>query len=220
MTQIVTRIDLFARAANDAEGTDEREVVRFFEKRKLITEIDLSDVTRFGEDPESDFDMEVAIAFLAETPRTAADMIDWLTEEVADEDETEEGEELEEGDDEGGSIVPVKYRIKYGAPQNCGDEIALALTAFVTLPRATRDDKDGGLDRAKLRAVAEVNHIGDRLAGWEDRGLNGGLLRMNTSNILRGMWRRGEEVAIGEQVWPAREVPKRERKPRAKKAAK
>lgn len=201
----ITRFDVFTRPATD--DADEREVVRFFEKRKLIGEIDADEIVLE--------DFETALAeFIAAEPRSVEEATEFLTTE-ADEEEEVEGEDDEEERDSG-SVVPEKYRVIYGAAQNCGDEIALALTAFVTLPRATKKDADGGLDRAKLRAVAEVNGIGDKLADWEDRGLNGGLLRMNTSNVLRGMHRRGEEVTIGDVTWPAREVPKKARKSRAK----
>lgn len=197
---IVTRFDVFQR--------EEGEVVRLFAKRKLLTEVDLADVEEArGEEWEADLR-----EFIEAKPRTPEQVLDFLSEEVnaeADEDEEEGGR---------GSVVPGKYRQLYGAAQNCGDEIALALTAFVTLPRANKKDTDGGLDRARLRAVAEVNGIGDKLAGWEDRGLNGGLLRMNTSNVLRGMNRRGEAVKIGELEWPADPSKMEERKARRRKA--
>ena len=194
---IVTRFDIFQR--------EEGEVVRLFAKRKLLTEVDLADVEGAkGEDWDNDLR-----EFLREE-RTAPEVLDFLSEEV--------NEEGEDEDEEGGrgSVVPEKYRQLYGAAQNCGDEIALALTAFVTLPRANKKDVDGGLDRARLRAVAEVNGIGDKLAGWEERELNGGLLRMNTSNVLRGMNRRGEAVKIGELEWPADPSKMEERKARRK----
>lgn len=197
---IVTRFDVFQR--------EEGEVVRLFAKRKLLTEVDLADVEEArGEEWEADLR-----EFIEAKPRTPEQVLDFLSEEVnaeADEDEEEGGR---------GSVVPGKYRQLYGAAQNCGDEIALALTAFVTLPRANKKDTDGGLDRARLRAVAEVNGIGDKLAGWEDRGLNGGLLRMNTSNVLRGMNRRGEAVKIGELEWPADPAKMEARKARRRKA--
>lgn len=197
---IVTRFDTFER--------EEGEVVRLFAKRKLLTEVDLADVEEArGEDWEADLR-----EFIEAKPRTPEQVLDFLSEEVnaeADEDEEEGGR---------GSVVPEKYRQLYGAAQNCGDEIALALTAFVTLPRANKKDTNGGLDRARLRAVAEVNGIGDKLAEWEDRGLNGGLLRMNTSNVLRGMNRRGEAVKIGELEWPADPSKMEERKARRRKA--
>lgn len=197
---IVTRFDVFER--------EEGEVVRLFAKRKLLTEVDLENVVDFkGEDWDNDLR-----EFLREE-RTAEQVLDYLSEEV-----NEEGDEEEQ--EGGGSVVPEKYRQLYGAAQNCGDEIALALTAFVTLPRANKKDVDGGLDRARLRAVAEVNGIGDKLAGWEDRELNGGLLRMNTSNVLRGMNRRGEAVKIGELEWPADPAKLEERKARRRKPAK
>lgn len=207
MTATVTRFDTTTRAANEAEGLEEREVVRLFEKRKLIGEVDLDDVLEVRGDDWA--------AELTEFLTTTSDLIsvlDFLQTEA-----DEEGDEEEEEEREPGSIVPEKYRILYGSEQNCGDAIAVALSAFVTLPRANKKNPDGGLDRSKLRAVAEVNGIADKLAIWEDRGLNGGLLRMNTSNVLRGMHRRGEEVTIGNETWAAREVEKKVRT-RSKKA--
>lgn len=200
----VTRFDIRTRPANEAEGTDEREVVRLFEKRKLVGEFDLEDVTRY----EGDFDAEDFTAWLNEKARSLTAAMDYLGSEPEGEDEEEEREP--------GSVVPEKYRVIYGSAQNCGDEMALALTGFVTLPRANKKNPDGGLDRAKLRAVAEVNGIGDKLADWEDRGLNGGLLRMNTSNVLRGMIRRGERVQVGDQTWEARDVEPKKRSRKAK----
>ena len=197
---MVTRFDTFQR--------EESEVVRLFAKRKLITELDLDDVLESrGEEWEADLR-----EFIEAKPRTAPEVLDFLS-EAREEDEDEDGEG-------GGSVVPEKYRQLYGAAQNCGDEIALALTAFVTTARASKKDADGGLDRARLRAVAGVNGIGDKLAGWEDRELNGGLLRMNTSNVLRGMNRRGEAVKIGEIEWPADPAKLEERKAKRRKAKK
>lgn len=205
----VTRFNTFTRPANEAEGTDEREVVRFFDKRKLVGEFDIEDISRDDwEDALPGFIANTKGGEPRKVPVTLEAVLDFLGEEATEEDEGEEGE--------GGSIVPSKYREIYGAAQNCGDEIALALTEYVTEPRKNKKNPDGGLDRAKLRGVAEVNGIGDKLAQWEDNGLNGGLLRMNTSNVLRGMNRRGEEVRIGDRVWAAREVPKKTRKSRAK----
>lgn len=195
MANIVTRFDVFTR--NDDDG--EREVVRLFEKRKLVGEFDVEDCTRY---PDG-IDEEDFTAWLAtgkdgkplKAGRTVTQAMDYLGSEPEDED-------AEEEEREPGSVVPEKYRERYGAAQNCGDDIAQALTAFVTAERASKKNPDGGLDRAKLRGVAEANGIGDKLAEWEDRGLNGGLLRMNTSNVLRGMNRRGEGVVIGDHTWP------------------
>lgn len=211
----VTRFNTFTRPANDAEGLDEREVVRLFEKRKLVGEFEVDDIQR-GDDWQDDLQ-----SFLTETKggkplataRTLEAVMDFLSTEAPEEgdDDAEEGER--------GSIVPEKYRVRYGAPQNCGDEIALELTDFVTEPRKNKKNPDGGLDRAKLRGVAEENGISAKLADWEDRGLNGGLLRMNTSNVLRGMNRRGERVVIGERVWEA-DPSKLEARKAARKAKK
>lgn len=205
-TALITRFDIFERAAT--EENDAFTACRLFAKRSLIGELDVADCVRY----EDDFDTEDFKAWIAKDERTVGDAMDYLGEEVNEIDEEEERDS--------GSIVPEKYRLIYGAPQNCGDAIAVALSAHVTLPRATKKDADGGLDRAKLYAVAQQNGLIDKYEAWLERDLNGGLLRMNTSNVLRGMNRRGEEVTIGEQVWPAHEVPKKVRKARAKKAPK
>lgn len=219
MTATITRFDFIDRPATEDE--DERQVVRFFEKRKLIGEFTVIECERYIDDnfDTDDFDSDDFRAWIEAAPRTVEQAIAYLTEPKDELEADEEGEDDEER--EPGSIVPEKYRILYGSQQNCGDEIALALTAYVTMDRATKKNPDGGLDRAKLRGVAEVNGIGHKLAQWEDRGLNGGLLRMNTSNVLRGMNRRGEKVEIGNTIWEAREVekPKRKRASKAKAPA-
>jgi hypothetical protein len=191
---IVTRV----KTRDTEDGT----VVGLFHKRSKLFEFDADNATRDGWEDEID-------QFLLAKPRTEADVEAFLTSEGGD----EEDEEVE-----GGSIVPNKYRIKYGVTQRCGDDVAEELSSFVTLPRAGKKDIDGGLDRSRLRAVAEQNGLADRLADYEHRELNGGLLRMNISNILRGMVRRGERVQIGKRVWDAREVEKKPRKRTAKKA--
>lgn len=182
--EIVTRFDIFTRI--DEENGD-REVVRLFNKRRLVLEIDLDDVVR--EEWEDDLK--------AKLPLAPGEVLDFLGEEAEEEEEDEEGA--------GGSIVPQKYRILYGAEQNCGDEMAIALTAYVT-------DGEGDLILENLVEVAAMNQIADRLARWVNKGLNGGLLRMNTGNVLRGKMRRGEAVAVGTKIWEAREVEKKPRK--------
>lgn len=204
---VVTRFNTTTR--NDEDG--EREVVRFFNKRVLVGEFDIDDIAR--DDWEETLPNFIANTKGGDPRKTPVDLtavMDFLGEEASD----------EEDEDEGGSIVPTKYRILYGSAQNCGDDMAIALTAYVTLERATKKNPDGGLDRAKLREVAKVNGIEAKLAKWEDRGLNGGLLRMNTSNVLRGMIRNGLEVRVGSEVWkadPSKAEAKAAKKPRAKK---
>lgn len=200
--QIVTRFDV--------RETEDGEEIRLFNKRVKLFAFGVDDIAR--EDYE-----ESLPAFIAAKPRSVDEVENFLTSEA------EEGDE--EGEGEGGSVVPQKYRLRYGATQRCGDDISETLTAYVTDPRKKangKDDIDGGLNRPKLREVAKANGLADKLAGYEDRGLNGGLLRMNISNILRGMNRRGEKVVIGQKVYPAREVekPKRARKAKAKADAK
>lgn len=203
---VVTRFNTTTR--NDEDG--EREVVRFFNKRVLVGEFDIDDISRDDwEEALPNFIANTKGGDPRKTPVALADVLDFLGEEASD-------EEDEEAD--GGSIVPTKYRILYGAPQNCGDEMALELTGYVTLERASKKNPDGGLDRARLREVAEANGIADKLAKWDDRGLNGGLLRMNVSNVLRGMLRRGEQVVVGKRVWAA--DPKKAEAKAAKKTRK
>lgn len=210
---VVTRFNTTTR--NDEDG--EREVVRFFNKRVLVGEFDIDDIQR--EDWEETLPEFIANTKAGDPRKTPVDLtavMDFLGEGASEEDEEVDG----------GSIVPVKYRILYGAAQNCGDDMAQTLTAYVTLERATKKNPDGGLDRAKLREVAADNGIADKLAKWEDRGLNGGLLRMNVSNVLRGMLRRGEQVKVGSTVWEANpalaeaKAAKKARKSTAKKADK
>lgn len=208
----VTRFNTIVRPAT--EETEEREVIRLFEKRALVGEVDIDEAREDWEDALPEFLTNDAKGNPLKAARSLKVVFDFLAAEPGDE------EDEEDEDDAPHSIVPEKYRILYGTEQNCGDAIAKTLTAFVTEPRKSKKSPDGGLDRAKLRAVAEENGIGDKLAEWEGRGLNGGLLRMNTSNVLRGMNRRGERVVIGAAEWPAHEVPKKVRKARAKKGGK
>lgn len=185
----------------DTRETEDGTEVRLFHKRtKLFA---------FGADDANEDQLANVADFIAAKPRTVDEVENFLTSEPG-----------EEGDDEdaGGSIVPEKYRVKYGVTQRCGDKIAETLSAYVTLPRAGKKDIDGGLDRDRLREVADKNGLGKKLDEYEARELNGGLLRMNISNILRGMERRGEQVVIGGTLFPARDVPKKPRN-RSKKAA-
>lgn len=199
---IVTRVD--TRETED--GTE----VRLFHKRvKLFA---------FGADDANEEQLETVAEFLAAKPRTSEEVEEYLTSEPGD----DEGDE-----NEGGSVVPQKYRERYGVTQRCGDDVAEYLSGYVTLPRALKNGKqdiDGGLDRAKLREVAVANNLVEKLDFYENREdkrgnpLNGGLIRMNISNILRGMVRRGERVVIGTKVWEAREVAKPKRTKKAAKA--
>ena len=195
--ECVTRVD----TRDTEDGTE----IRLFHKRTKLFAFGLDDVARD--------DWEDALPeFLKAKPRTVDAVEQFLTSEPDDGDEDEE-------ESDGGSIVPTKYRIKYGVTQRCGDEVAETFSGYVTLPRAgKKDDIDGGLDRPKLREVAAANGLADKLAEYEARELNGGLLRMNIGNILRGMVRRGERVEIGDRVWEAR--PEADQKPRKTRKAK
>jgi hypothetical protein len=102
---------------------------------------------------------------------------------------------LEEATRRTGSVIPDAYRYTYGEDQNNGDDVALSLKTHC----------GGGLkeraDMAKLEEVVEANGIRDRYDVWLEKGLNNGMLRMNTGNVLRGKVRKGDTVRIGDRVW-------------------
>jgi len=97
-----------------------------------------------------------------------------------------------------GNVVPKKYKDKYGKNQNCGDPIAQAITAGVMtmVEYGTKRDGTGKLKKSvnpdSLTEVQEANDIdGQRWAH-----LNPGMQVMNTSNVLRGKFWRGEAVTV------------------------
>jgi hypothetical protein len=91
-----------------------------------------------------------------------------------------------------GSVVPEDYRVRYGADQNCGDDLAKALSDATTIV----EGKTSRVDLEAAERIAGANGIGDRFDGWMAKGLNPGMVRMNLGNVLRGMQRRGEEVTL------------------------
>lgn len=102
-----------------------------------------------------------------------------------------------------GSVIPDEYRFAYGVDQNNGDAMALAL----------KDYCGGGLkdplDLNRLEEVVDANAIRDRYDVWAAKGLNPGMLRMNTGNVLRGKLRNDQQVVIGAQKFgPEPEAPK------------
>lgn len=65
-----------------------------------------------------------------------------------------------------------------------------------------------GKDQAELKAVAVKHGFGDSFREWEKRGLNFGMIRMNTGNKLRAVLNPKTEKA-----------PAKAKKARAKKKA-
>ena len=176
----------------------EYDVVRLFEGRKLVGQIEVDEIAReCWEETLPEFLSNESDGTIRKSPASLDEVVEFLNTEPTDEDDGED--DGEEGFS--GSVVPDSYREIYGSDQNCGDDVAVVLTNYVTEGHRHNKNPDGGLDRVRLREVAIENGIGDKLNGWEYRGLNGGLLRMNTSNVLRGMIRRGERVQIGLNVW-------------------
>jgi len=90
-----------------------------------------------------------------------------------------------------GSVIPDHYRHQYGVEQSCGDDVAKTLTALVTDPKT-------GVDLEACRTVAAANEVEDRFDVWMAKDLNPGMVRMNLGNVLRGRFRRGEVVVIGD----------------------
>lgn len=95
------------------------------------------------------------------------------------------------------SIVPLKYKERYGKDGNCGDELAAALNAAINV---------GEKGTASLDALVEVgNQNGvDVMKKWGERNI--GQKRMNLGNVLRGKLKRGEQVVVGDQTFGAAPV--------------
>lgn len=104
--------------------------------------------------------------------------------------DADEGDDEGEGE-EGGSVVPPKYRQFYqerGDATHCGDDLAKALKALLV--------NDNGTDEAALRRLAEVNGIDfEKYAHSQTRGWLG-RARMSIGNILRGRQRRVEKIVL------------------------
>ena len=85
------------------------------------------------------------------------------------------------------SKVPTKYRKRYANYNGtCGDQLSAILA------EAKKAD-------LSVVEIGEANGV-DVLGRWGGR--NVGMQRMNLSNVLRGMVRRGEAVTIGDTVIP------------------
>lgn len=143
---------------------------------------------------------EISIPLLDGDPLEAPDYSATSEEEEEEEEEPGEGEEPDEDEEaESHNVVPEKYRKRYGAKQNCGDDMALTLKDFVT----KQDDKAKNFcDTALLQHVADQNGVS--LAAWSH--LNLGMQRMNLGNVLRGKLNKGQRVEVGDQVWEARTI--------------
>lgn len=131
----------------------------------------------------------------------------------------------DEGDDEGeeaegkGSVVKAKYKKKYHPTHDTnGDEFT---EAFRTATLEDPDDAKSSIDVNKLAHVARENGLS--IKQWlhlkrKDGGLNVGMIRMNLGNVLRGRYRNGTDVVIGEQTLKG--LPQKEKPAKVKKAAK
>ena len=106
------------------------------------------------------------------------------------------------------SVVPLTWQRAYQKHEDkamrgtCGDTVAAKLREYTTV--------GGKLHVGRLQAVGLANGF-DPLVRWA--GKNEGMLRMNTSNVLRGMAKRGEAVQ-----WPDDAVAKPATKARKAKA--
>ena len=82
-----------------------------------------------------------------------------------------------------------EFMQKYGRSGTCCDDIATALSHFLT------DDETGKTDPDKVASVANDNNVS--VSKWAH--LNAGQRRMLLGNVLRGKVRRGGTVRIGDQ---------------------
>jgi hypothetical protein len=93
--------------------------------------------------------------------------------------------EEDDGEDEQGgkSVVPAKYKARYGKEQHCGDDTAVRLKKHLT-------GEDGKLDMTKLERFGRANEC------WKEEwaSLNPGQRRMLMGVMLRKRIRQGEKV--------------------------
>lgn len=129
-----------------------------------------------------------------------------------EEDEDEEDENENEDGEKSRSIVKPKYRQAYKPHRHTnGDDMAAAFKDYTAITSTAKPTKKYPLGRtiykmdyAKLLEVATANGI-DVRARWAH--LNPGQQRMNLGNVLRGVFRNGTPVIVGDQVF---EAPKAE----------
>lgn len=133
--------------------------------------------------------MKGDIEALMEAGPIAAEEIGGWIEEYLENTTPDDGEDGDDAHD-GGGVVPNKYKEKYGSDQNCGDDIALALTAHVK----SQDEK--GKSRVDFKALAKVQKD-HSIDGSRYEHLNPGMQVMNTSNRLRGLYNKGGTIKIG-----------------------
>lgn len=149
--------------------------VRFFDGRRKVGEHPIS----LPATPEVVAGILAAMAF----PTTKVAILDHLE------------ASLEEADERKGTVIPDAYRHQYGEDQNCGDDVAQVL----------KDYCGGGLkatlDLQRLEEVVDANGMRNRFDVWAAKGLNNGMLRMNTGNVLRGKVRNELPVRIGDKHW-------------------
>ena len=88
-----------------------------------------------------------------------------------------------------GDFMTRKFMQKYGRSGTCSDNVAEALSAFLT------DPETGKTDPEKVKSVAEDNKV--PVKKWDP--LHAGQSRMLLGNGLRGNIRRGGVVKIGGQ---------------------
>ena len=126
----------------------------------------------------------------------------------------EEDGENEEAEGKG-SVVKAKYKKKYQPTHDTnGDEFTEAFRA------ATVND-DEMVDVNKLNHVARDNGL--KIMQWmhlknRDGGINVGMIRMNLGTVLRGRYRTGIDIKIGDKTFKGLPPKEKVKKPRAKKA--
>lgn len=105
------------------------------------------------------------------------------------EDNSDLGDEPEDDEEEGKSIIKRKYKERYHPHKmTCGDDISQLITAHVMT--AEGDDGKPCVDEAKLEHFAKLNGV------WQEKYefLNVGMRRMNIANRLRAKVRHDYEI--------------------------
>lgn len=140
-------------------------------------------------------------------------------EDAEEMEDVEQSEEADEPEEKGGnSAVRPRYKALYKERETktgCSDEMDIAF-------RALTSDKEKDELVEVLRKIATDNGVDmARFDKWctiknRDGSINVGMVRMNLSNVLRGIHKRGDKVVIGKQKFAADPEKQKERKAKEK----
>lgn len=205
-----------------SESSNDKEVIKFFDGRQKVGQVDVTG--KYDENTLLEL-VDKLTAKVEEGPITITGKLEKFCDKVAGQkpakvekpkkgkvkqaDEAEEGEEEGEEEDKPESkIFGAKYRIKYGRPQHCGDDIAEAMNDV------TCDEIKGRrvLLMDELEKVCEANDLDFKAMCESNKGgrlPNNGLIATRVRNILRNRVEMGEYVIIGKEEFNKEEKKKK-----------